>query len=196
MKQSANTLIIACGALSHEIQAIKKRQHLLFDVVCLNANFHNRPDLIPIKVEEAILQYQSNYPTIFIAYADCGTGGQLDKVLSKYGVERLGGVHCYQFYSQQQIAGWEDDIGVFYLTDFIAKHFNRLILKELGIEDSPELLSMYFGNYHSVLYMSQQEDFPFRLQAQKAATALGLAYQEKYTGYGQLEVALKQITVK
>lgn len=195
MKPSIDTLVIACGALAHEIQAIKKSQNLAFDIACLNANLHNRPNLIPEKVEAAILANQDNYQRIFVAYADCGTAGQLDKTLAKYGVERLGGVHCYQFYSQSQIADWEDEMGVFYLTDFIAKHFDRLILQELGINDSPELLPMYFGNYHSLLYMSQQANFPFREQAQKAALALGLDYQEKHTGYGQLEVELKRLPI-
>lgn len=189
MKTTTNaSLVIACGALSHEIEAIKKRQTVGFDVKCLNANLHNYPDRIPAKVEQLIVDNQADYQQIFVAYGDCGTGGLLDKVLKKYHVERLPGAHCYQFFSPQTFAQIDDeDLGTFYLTDFLARHFDRLILQEMGIKDNPEFRDMIFGHYHTMLYLMQNPDLNYREYAQNAAAALGLKYKELHTGYAGLE---------
>lgn len=188
MKQYNASLVIACGALSREIEVIRKRQQLNFDVFCLNANLHNRPDRIPAKVEEMIVANRDKYGKIFIAYGDCGTGGMLDKVLKKYDVERLPGAHCYQFFSPETFAEIDDaDLGTFYLTDFLARHFERLILKEMGILENPEFKDMIFGHYHTMLYLVQNPDYNYREYAVKAAQSLGLKYKELHTGYAGLQ---------
>lgn len=190
-----NLLVIACGALSHEIESIKKHQPLTFDVKCLNANLHNRPTLIPAKVEQLIIAHRFAYKNILVAYADCGTGGLLDKMLQKYQIERLPGAHCYQLFSPQTFADLDDDnLGTFYLTDFLARHFDRLILQELGIAEHPEFCQMIFKNYHTLLYLIQNPKLNYRVQAQKAAKALGLDYQERYTGYAGLQESLIHFT--
>lgn len=195
MIENNASLVIACGALSHEIEAIKKHQTVGFDVKCLNANLHNYPDRIPAKVEQLIVDNQANYQKIFVAYGDCGTGGLLDKVLKKYHVERLPGAHCYQFFSPQTFAQIDDeDLGTFYLTDFLARHFERLILKEMGILDNPEFRDMIFGHYHTMLYLVQNPDLNYRDYAQKAADSIGLAYKELYTGYAGLQENLIQFS--
>ncbi|MPV86467.1 DUF1638 domain-containing protein [Ostreibacterium oceani] len=188
-----HSLVIACGALAHEIEAIKRQQPLHFDVKCLNANLHNYPERIPSSVEKLIVENLTHYQSIYVAYADCGTGGRLDAMLDKYGIERLPGAHCYEFFSPDTFASISDDVsdlGTFYLTDFLARHFDRLVMQELGIAQTPELRDMLFGHYHRVLYLIQNPNKHYREQAKHAAQQLGLAYEEKITGYGQLDTQL------
>ena len=150
MAAAANTLVIACGALAREIIALRQANAWLhMDVTCLPAELHNRPEKIPGLVREKIQRFKAQYPHIFVAYADCGTGGLLDAVLQAEGVQRLPGAHCYEFYAGSaafaQMA--EAELGTFYLTDFLLRHFERLIMHGLGIDKHPQLLPVYFGNY-------------------------------------------------
>ncbi len=195
MKQ--NTLIIACGALSNEIIAIKDKNKLSFDISCLNANLHNHPDKIPAEVEKQILKYKTIYSEIFIAFADCGTGGILKKIADKYNLEMLPGAHCYQFFSAKTFDNIkDDDLGTFYLTDFLAKHFDRLIIKEMQLDKSPELRDIFFSNYTKLLYIIQDEQNNFRDKAKQAAKYLNLEYSEIFSGYGELEHYLTIKTYK
>lgn len=189
------TLVIACGALAHEITAliaINQWDHL--KVQCLPADLHNRPDKIPQAVQEKIRLGREKFSHIFVAYADCGTGGMLDAVLQKEGVERLPGAHCYAFFAGQQrfeeIA--EDELGTFYLTDFLARHFDRLILHGMGLEKYPELLPQMFGHYKKMVYLGQRPTEDLHRRARAAADRLGLEYTFIDTGYGELADGLKQ----
>lgn len=175
------TLVIACGAIAHELVALMKVndwQH--WDLQCLPAEWHNSPERISPAVDAKIIEYRQRYAKVFVAYADCGTGGHLDKVLTEHGVERLPGDHCYSFFAGVEVfnAMAEKELGTFYLTDYLVDNFQRLILDGLGISRHPELLEQYFGNYTQLMYLRQDTDSPKcdkRLQlAQKAAAALDL----------------------
>lgn len=186
----ASALIIACGALAREITAVIDAngwQHV--QVQCLPADLHNRPEKIPNAVREKIRAGRGRFERILVAYADCGTGGRLDRVLEEEGVERLPGAHCYNFYAgQPAFAALADaEPGSFYLTDFLVRHFDRLVIRELGIERYPELARQYFGNYRRLVYLAQHEDTQLHEQALKAAARLGLAFEYRFTGYGDLE---------
>ena len=195
MGAPASSLVIACGALAHEIVALRRLNdwpHL--EVQCLPADLHNRPEKIPAAVREKIQAARSRFASIFVAYADCGTGGLLDVVLQEEKVERLPGAHCYEFFAGstefEEIADAEP--GTFYLTDFLATHFERLIMHGLGIDKHPELLPLYFGNYRRLMYLAQTEA-PEKLQAaQDAAQRLGLEFEYRFTGYGGLEHGLRR----
>ncbi|MBP6853221.1 MAG: DUF1638 domain-containing protein [Rhodoferax sp.] len=195
MGEPASTLVIACGALAHEIVALQRLNgwdHL--EVTCLPAELHNRPEKIPGAVREKIRQNKARHASIFVAYADCGTGGQLDAVLLEEGVERIPGAHCYEFFAGSTgFAALADaEPGTFYLTDFLAWHFERLVMQGLGIDKHPELLPLYFGNYRRLVYLSQLES-PERLaDARAAAARLGLAFEHRVTGYGDLEHSLRR----
>ena len=195
MGEPASTLVIACGALAHEIVALQRLNgwdHL--EVTCLPAELHNRPEKIPGAVREKIRQNKARHASIFVAYADCGTGGQLDAVLLEEGVERIPGAHCYEFFAgSTAFAALADaEPGTFYLTDFLAWHFERLVMQGLGIDKHPELLPLYFGNYRRLVYLSQLES-PERLaDARAAAARLGLAFEHRVTGYGDLEHSLRR----
>ena len=187
-------LLIACGALAREIvDLIERNRWPLFDVACLPAKWHNTPDKIPEAVRAKIKEAKPRYKSIFVLYGDCGTGGLLDKVLAEEGVERIDGPHCYAFFSGNAAfaAKAEDEFTAFYLTDYLARHFDRLIWKGLGLDRHPELLPEYFGNYEKIVYIAQTRDEDLAKKAMAAARRLGLAYEYRYVGYGELESELK-----
>lgn len=186
-------LIIACGALAKEINAlVAANGWQRVRVQCLPADLHNHPERIAGAVRDKLREVDRTRERVFVAYADCGTGGLLDQVLAEHGVERLPGAHCYDFYAGEQafaeLAAAEP--GTFYLTDFLARHFDRLVMRELGIDQHPQLASMYFGNYRRLVYLAQREDPLLMQTAQHAAELLGLAFEYRYTGYGGLHTSL------
>ncbi len=197
--QSSPILIIACGALAQEIvqlQTLNGWNHL--HLKCLDAELHNRPHLIAGKLREKIAQHRNEYNNIFVAYADCGSGGEIDRVLEDENIERLPGAHCYSFFAGEQrfkeIS--EQELGSFYLTDFLAKHFERLVIKGLKLDQHPELRDQYFGNYTRVVYLSQEDNPSVRSLAKNAALFLGLDFEQEHCGYGDLQTGLESQVLK
>ena len=190
----SRVLVIGCGALATELVAVIDQAGLSnVDLTCLPATLHNRPGGIPALVREKIRQARPRYGRIFIAYADCGTGGLLDAVLADEDVERLPGAHCYEFYATAPAfaAIAEEELGTFYLTDFLARNFERLVITGLGIDRHPELLTTYFGNYTRLVYLAQTDDPTLVATARRAARRLGLTFEVRSTGYGELATSLK-----
>ncbi len=186
-------LVIACGALAHEITALRRANRWDdLDVRCLPADLHNRPERIPEAVRVAVRAARDQYRSIFVAYADCGTGGQLDEVLRQEGVERIPGAHCYEFFASAPVfaALAEAEPGTFYLTDFLLRHFERLVIRGLGLDRHPELFPAYFGNYRRLVYLAQSAAAGAREQAQTIAARMGLAFEYRETGYGTLGTSL------
>jgi hypothetical protein len=189
-------LLLACGALAHEILALKrlnKWDHM--DLKCLPAKLHLYPDKIPAAVEEAVLKHQGDYETVFVVYADCGTGGLLQAKCAELGVEMVEGPHCYSFFEGNdkfaEIS--EDEFTAFYLTDFLVKQFDAFIWKPMGLDRHPELHEMYFGNYTKLVYQAQISDPKLDAKAQEVADKMGLPLERRFTGYGDLETALSDI---
>jgi len=187
-------LVIACGALAQEIvqlQALNGWNHL--HLKCLDAELHNKPQLIAGKLREKIAEHRNQYENIFVAYADCGTGGDIDRVLEDENIERLPGAHCYSFFAGEQrfreIS--EQELGSFYLTDFLAKHFERLVIKGLKLDRHPELRDQYFGNYKRVVYLSQQDNPKLLSLAKNAAESLDLDFEHEHCGFGDLQTGLE-----
>ena len=198
---SAKLLVIACGALAREIVWLQKLNGWnQIDLQCLDAELHNRPKLIPQKLREKIKQNRAEYEHIFVAYADCGTGGEIDRVLAEAGetVERLPGAHCYSFYAGEQrfteIA--EQELGTFYLTDFLVEHFDRLMIRGLKLDKHPQLREQYFANYKLVVYLSQRDDPDLVVRAKRAAEFLGLEFRHEKSGYGDLQNGLQEQILK
>lgn len=186
-------LLISCGALAREIvDLIEANKWQAFDVACLPAKWHNTPQLIAPAVRDKIRAAKNRYRKIFVLYGDCGTGGDLDRVLQAEGVERIAGPHCYAFFSGNPAfaARADEDIAAFYLTDYLARHFDRLIWQGLGLADHPELLPIYFGNYEKIVYLAQTRNGELERRAKAAAERLGLAYEYRFTGYGELAEVL------
>ena len=190
------TLVIACGALARELlDLVRLNGWHHITVTCLPAKLHNRPQLIPDAVRARIRAERGRYDRIVIGYADCGTAGLLDDVIAEEGVERISGPHCYSFYSgtARFEAEAERDPFCFYLTDYLVRHFDRLVIEGLGLDRHPELHQDYFGNYRRVVYLAQTKDKALEARAQAAAERLGLAYEYRYTGYGELAGFLEAI---
>ena len=186
-------LIIACGALSWEIEWLRKANGWNdLNVKCIDAELHNYPDQIPGRVESMLKKYAEAYSRIFVAYADRGTGGRLDSLLISWGVERLPGAHCYEVYSTLPVFNklMESEPGTFFLTDFLVRHFDRLILQALKLEQHPELLESFFGRYRKLVYLAQTEDKKLTERAKWAAKKLNLNFERLWTGMGDLQKGL------
>ena len=189
-------LIIACGALAHEITALRRANAWdQLHVRCLPSELHNRPEKIPGAVRALIRASRDQYRSIFVAYGDCGTGGLLDDVLREEGVERIPGAHCYEFFATESEFAVlaEAEPGTFYLTDFLLRHFERLVIRGLGLDRHPELFTVYFGNYRRLVYLAQASDAnpQMQAQAQAIATRMGWQYEYRRTGYGNLATKLE-----
>ncbi len=188
-----STLVLACGALATELRAVLSGQGLDdVEVRFLPANLHNRPEQIVPELRELVTSAGSGRH-VFVAYADCGTGGALDAFLGEHpGIERLPGAHCYEFFAGgQRFAALHDaEPGTFYLTDFLAKHFDALVWQGLGLDRHPSLLPTYFGNYRRVVLLSQRNDPAIVLAAQDAATRLGLEFRHEHTGLDPFAAAV------
>ncbi len=188
--KSAGVLIIACGALTREINAIIAVNGLdHITLTCLPAILHNRPEKITEAVRQAIRKgRERGFERIAIAYADCGTGGHLDRVCQEENVTRIAGPHCYAFFSGTDafLDAGERDMETFFLTDFLARHFRTFVIEPLGLDRHPELRDQYFGNYKRVVYLEQKADPAIETAARAAAERLGLAFEKRVTGYGDL----------
>ena len=184
-------LVIACGALAREVLALKLDA---IDLTCLPASLHNYPERIPEAMRAKIRANRSAYDEILCLYGDCGTGGELDRVIAEEGVERIGGAHCYAFYAGEEAfaALAEEEPGTFYLTDFLARHFDALVIRGLGLDRFPQLRDDYFGAYRRVVHLAQIDDPETTAKAKAAAVRLGLAYERRFTGLGGLAAFLNQ----
>jgi hypothetical protein len=192
-KAGQGMLIIACGALAHEITALRRANGWDgLEVRCLPAELHNRPERIPAAVRALINASRDRYRSIFVAYGDCGTGGMLDQVLLEAGIERIPGAHCYEFFATgplfAELAAAEP--GTFYLTDFLLRHFERLVIRGLGLDRHPELFSTYFGNYRKLVYLAQAPAPESIERAREIAARMGLEFEFRQTGYGELKTSL------
>lgn len=190
----ARVLIVACGALAREIRStIELNNWTHVDLRCLPATLHNRPEQIAPRLDTLMSEQRSHYSKMFVAYADCGSGGEIDKVISTYGAERLPGAHCYAFLTGQDVFDKleGDEIGTFWLTDFLARQFERLVWVGLGLDRHPDLLPMYFGHYTRLVYLAQTDDRELDRRARTAADKLGLRYERIETGLNPLRQAMQ-----
>ncbi|WP_422370956.1 DUF1638 domain-containing protein [Hoeflea sp.] len=189
--------VIACGMIAREVLAVNAQLgHDHVDLKCIDANYHHHPERIAPAVERAILRArQEGYRHIFIGYADCGTGGALDRVCADHGVERIEGPHCFSFYIGNADFEAEADgmMTTFFITDFLARHFEAFLIRPLGLDRFPELRSTYFGHYERALYLAQTDDPELERKARDAASRLGLPYERRVTGYGDLSAALADL---
>lgn len=188
-------LLIACGALAREILALNKANgwdHL--HLHCLPANYHHTPNKIVAAVEKMVTERRDAFDDIFVVYADCGTGGLLQAACDKMGIKMIAGPHCYSFFEGNDAFADLDEMTAFYLTDFSVRQFDAFIWKPLGMDRHPDLRDMYFGNYEKVVYQAQTDDPALTELAKKHAARLGLKFERRLTGYGDLTGALAELT--
>ena len=192
-------LVIGCGALAEELSALKRaNQWTTLDIKCLDAALHNRPERIADRLESVLAQHHAEYANILIAYADCGTGGAVDRVAQQFNAQRLPGAHCYEFYATSPVfaALAEAEPGTFYLTDFLVRHFDRLVIEEMKLDEHPELEEMLFGRYRKVVYLAQGDSTELLDQAERAATRLKLPLEMVTTGYGLLAKTVEEEVIR
>ena len=192
-------LVIGCGALAEELSALKRaNQWTALDIKCLDAALHNRPERIADRLESVLAQHHGEYTNILIAYADCGTGGAVDRVARQFNAQRLPGAHCYEFYATSPVfeALAEAEPGTFYLTDFLARHFDRLVIEEMKLDEHPELEEMLFGRYRKVVYLAQVDSSELLDEAERAATRLKLPLEVVTTGYGLLAKTVEEEVIR
>lgn len=191
------TRVIACGMIAREVIAINEQLGTAqFDLQCLPAEYHHHPEKIAPAMDKAIaVAREEGYDNVFVGYADCGTCGELDKICKKHGVERIAGPHCFSFYIGNEQFKSDDGkyVTTFFITDFLARHFENFLIKPLGLDKHPELRDIYFGNYTHALYIAQTKDDGLEINAREAAKYLGLKYRYEFTGYGDLTPALTNI---
>lgn len=187
-------LLIACGALAREILDLKTANgwdHL--DLTCLPAILHNHPERITDAVRAAVTAHRDAYDSVFVVYADCGTGGHLQRACAELGVDMLEGPHCYSFFEGNAAFAARGEMTAFYLTDFLVRQFDAFVTRPLGLDRHPELRDMYFGNYETLIYQAQTDDPALTEKARAHAERLGLAFERRFTGYGDLESALLRL---
>ena len=192
-------LVIGCGALAEELSALKRaNQWTTLDIKCLDAALHNRPERIADRLESVLAQHHAEYTNILIAYADCGTGGAVDRVAQQFNAQRLPGAHCYEFYATSPVfaALAEAEPGTFYLTDFLVRHFDRLVIEEMKLDEYPELEEMLFGRYRKVVYLAQVDSSELLQQAERAARRLKLPLEVVTTGYGLLAKTVEEEVIR
>lgn len=197
VQKTGRVLLIACGALAREIldlKAVNRWDHL--DLTCLPAILHNHPDRIPDAVEAAVQEHRDAYDQLFVVYADCGTGGRLEALCNQLGIGMVKGPHCYSFFEGNEAfaARSSDEFTAFYLTDFLVRQFDAFVWKPLGLDRHPQLRDMYFGHYTKLVYQAQTDDPQLTVKARDCADRLGLEFQRRLTGYGDLETTLDELT--
>ncbi len=193
-KGGGRILLLACGALAREILdliAANGWSHL--DLHCLPAILHNYPDRIPAEVEKAIAKHRADYDDIFVVYADCGTGGTLQQTCDRLGVSMVEGPHCYSFFEGNDTFAARGEITCFYLTDFLVRQFDAFVVKPLGLDRHPDLRDMYFGNYTTLVYQAQTDDADLTALAKTHAKTLGLDFERRLTGYGDLTTSMANL---
>ena len=187
-------LLVACGALAREIIALKDAnnwQHM--DLQCLPAILHNHPERIVPAIRNVVQRFKTDYQRIFVVYADCGTGGQLKSACDELGIDMIAGPHCYAFFEGVNAFAAKDEMTAFYLTDFLVRQFDVFVWEPLGLDKHPELRDMYFGHYDRLVYQAQTDDAGLTEKAKGCAERLGLSFERRFTGYGDLETSLKNL---
>lgn len=190
---TGRVLVLGCGALAREILAlIRDFDHI--DLQCLPAILHNHPEKIVPAVRDAVAA-SDGYDEVFLAYADCGTGGELAKAAQELGLTMMPGPHCYAFFEGTDgfVERAEDEFTAFYLTDFLTRQFDAFVWRPLGLDRHPELRDAYFGNYEKLVYQAQTDDPELTAKAEDCAQKLGLAFERRFTGYGDLKTALDDL---
>lgn len=197
-RDSHKCLIIACGAIAGEIMELQRQlsfSHEVITLKCLPADYHNTPQKIAPAIEKILMKQRGQYDVVLVGYGDCGTGGRLDAVLAKYDATRLPGAHCYEFLAGAKLFEEmaEEELGSFFVTDYLARFFDRLVIKGLGLDRYPDLCEIYFANYTRLVYLAQEDNPVLVKKARAAARRLGLRFHYRKVGYGDLEIALKSL---
>ena len=187
------TAVIACGAIATHISNIASRENFDITIYPLPPLLHNQPEKIAGEVELKIAEIKDRYQKIAVAYSDCGTYGALDKVIEKYGIQRLGGDHCYDVFAGKERVFELTTSGTYFFTDYLVKSFHRSVVVELGLDKHPELIDDYFKNYQKVVWLAQNPTEELKIAAQAAADLMNLPLEIEIVGESGLLDELKRL---
>ena len=189
-----STAVIACGALAADVRRIADRRGWDVHVQPIDALLHNRPGLIGSALERSIQRLRDHHDALAVAYSDCGSYGAIDAVLAGSGIPRLRGEHCYDVLASEAVAqALAEEPGTYFLTDFLARTFERTVVRELGLDRHPELRDAYFRHYTRVLWLAQRPTPATRAAARRAADRIGLPLHVRDVGDSQLERQLERL---
>jgi hypothetical protein len=154
----AKAAFIACGAVAQDTAFLVKKHGWDADVHGISSVLHMTPLDIGPAVEEKLKALTPRYERVIVVYGDCGTGGRLDQVLARYPAVRPAGVHCFQWYAGDLFARFNDDIGIYFLTDWLVTNWDRAVIAGLGLDRFPWLQETYFDNITRILFVRQHPD--------------------------------------
>jgi hypothetical protein len=188
------TGVVACGALALHVTAIARRRGWDVEVHPLPPELHNRPERIAPAVAELLDDLSGRYDRMAVAYADCGSYGALDRVLAERGVARLDGDHCYDVFARDGVAdALAEQPGTYFLTDFLARTFERTVWRSLGLDRHPELRDDYFHAYTRVIWLAQRRTPELEAAARLAAALLELPLEIVDAGESGLEGQMQRL---
>ncbi len=189
----AQVAFLACGAVAQDTAALVEQHGWDADVHGISSDLHMTPLEIGPAVEEKLKVLVGRYDRVIVVYGDCGTGGRLDAVLDRYPAVRPAGVHCFQWYAGEVYRRFEDDIGIYFLTDWLVTNWDRAVIKGLGLDRFPWLRETYFGNLTRVLFVRQHPDPGREAKAREIAAYMDLPLEIHDLGIEPLDDLLSPL---
>lgn len=186
----ARVALLACGAVARDAAALVERHGWDADVHGISSDLHMVPLEIAPAVEAKLVDLLPRYERVIVVYGDCGTGGRLDAVLEKYPAVRPAGAHCFQWYAGELFRRFSEDIGIYFLTDWLVDNWERAVVHGLGLDRFPWLKDTYFGNLTRILFVRQHPDETREAKAREIAAWMDKPLEIHDTGIEPLEELL------
>jgi uncharacterized protein DUF1638 len=186
----ARIAFLACGAVAIDTAALVRRRGWDADVHGISSNLHMTPGDIAPAVEAKLEDLLPHYDRVIVVYGDCGTGGALDEVLRRHPTVRPAGAHCFQWYAGDLFRRFQEDVGIYFLTDWLVSNWERAVVRALGVDRHPELRETYFGNIERILFVRQHADPEREAKALRIAEWMGKPIEMHDLGIAPLEELL------
>ena len=192
--EPATLALVACGALIAEVGRLVEARGWRADLYGIPATYHMRPSRIVSAVDEQLERIRGRYDKVIVVYGDCGTAGALDDVLRRHGAQRPSGSHCYEIFCGCVFGSLlERDPTSYFLTDYLVRAWEDVVVREMGLDCEPSLKETVFGGFTSLTYLRQSSDPDLLARAQSIADELGLPLNVEDVGLKELEMQLARL---